>query len=181
MATLASYFFPSSMAIGFMIFYGLGGEGSSEGALGGGEEASSRLAEGEAGQEAGEGNSFMVTVTRLVVTSVTTTSLQLGAISGCQSGSPSAGTLLGSAGAELWSAGETEEGAVGDWRLALRRRGFFLPPSGGAERSGAPSSPSSSKEEEGEEGRKGDADATGSSEDRAGAVGLALWPFCISV
>lgn len=61
--------------------------------MGGGDEAFSGLAEGEAGQEAGDGNSFMVTVTRLVVTSVTTTSLQLGAISGCQSGSPSAGTL----------------------------------------------------------------------------------------
>lgn len=69
--------------------------------LGGGEEASSGLAEGEAGPEAGEGNSFMVTVTRLVVTSVTTTSLQLGAISGCQSGSPSAGTLLASVGVAL--------------------------------------------------------------------------------
>ncbi len=63
----------------------------------GGEDASSGLAEGEAG----EGNSFMVTVTRLVVTSVTTTSLQPGAISGCQSGSPSAGTLLDSMGGEL--------------------------------------------------------------------------------
>lgn len=168
------------MATDFMISYGLGGEGSSEGELGAGEEASSGLAEGEAGQEAGEGNSFMVTVTRLVVTSVTTTSLQLGAISGCQSGSPSAGTLLGSAGAELWSPGVTEEGAAGGWRLALRWRGFFLPPSGGAERSRAPSSPSSSKEEEGEEGRKGEADATGS-EDRAGAAGLALWPFWVSV
>lgn len=63
-----------------LISYGLVGEGSSEVVLGGGEEVSSGLAEGEAGQEAGEGNSFMVTVTRLVVTSVTTTSLQLGAI-----------------------------------------------------------------------------------------------------
>lgn len=88
--------------------------------LGGGEEASSGLAVGEEGQEAGEGNSFMVTVTRLVVTSVTTTSLQLGAISGYQSGSPSAGTLLGSAGAVLWSPGVTEEGAACSWCLALR-------------------------------------------------------------
>lgn len=60
-------------------------------------EGSSGPAEGEAW----DGNSFMVTVTRLVVTSVTTTSLQLGAISGCQSGSPSAGTLLDSAGGEV--------------------------------------------------------------------------------
>ncbi len=150
--------------------------------LGGGEEASSGLAEGEAGQEAGEGNSFMVTVTRLVVTSVTTTSLQLGAISGCQSGSPSAGTLLGSAEAELWSPGVTEAGGAPSWRLALRWRGFLLPPSRGTERSRAPSSSSSSKDEEGEEGRKGDADATGSaSEDGAGAGGLALWPFWVSV
>lgn len=77
--------------------YGLGVEGSSGEALEGGEEASSGIADGDAG----EGNSFMVTVTRLVVTSVTTTSLQLGAISGCQSGSPSAGTLFNSAGEEL--------------------------------------------------------------------------------
>lgn len=78
---------------------------SSAAVTGGGEEALSGLAEGEAGPEAGEGNSLMVTVTRLVVTSVTTTSLQLGAISGCQSGSPSAGTLWGSTGAEVCSPG----------------------------------------------------------------------------
>lgn len=81
--------------------------------LGGGEEASSGFAEGEAGPEAGEGNSLMVTVTRLVVTSVTTTSLQLGAISGCQSGSPSAGTLWGPLGAELSSPGAAEGGGAG--------------------------------------------------------------------
>lgn len=147
--------------------------------LGGGEEAFSGLAEGEAGPEAGEGNSFMVTVTRLVVTSVTTTSLQLGAISGCQSGSPSAGTLLGSAGAELWSPGAAEAGVAGSWRLALPWRGLFLPPSGVVERS--PSS-SSSKEDDGEAGREGDSDATGFAlEDGAGAAGLALWPFWASV
>lgn len=145
--------------------------------LGGGEEALSGLAEGEAG----EGNSFMVTVTRLVVTSVTTTSLQLGAISGCQSGSPSAGTLWGSAGAEIWFPGVPE--AAGGWRLAPRWRVLFLPPSGAAERSGASSSSStSSKEEDGEEGRKEDADAKGfASEDGAVAACLALWPFWVSV
>lgn len=147
-----------------------------------GEEAFSGLPEGEAGQEAGEGNSFMVTVTRLVVTSVTTTSLQLGAICGCQSGSPSAGTLWGSMGAELWSPWATEGTLVGSWRLLLRWRGFFLPPSEGAERSRALSSSSSSKEEEGEEGRKEDAGTTGfASEDGAGAECLALWPFWVSV
>lgn len=41
-------------------------------------------------------NSLMVTVRRFVVTSVTTTLAQLGAISGCQSGSPSFGTLFSS-------------------------------------------------------------------------------------
>lgn len=53
-----------------------------------------------------EGNSLMVTVRRLEVTSVTTTSLQLGAISGCQLGFPSA--IWGSAGVSLpglWSSG----------------------------------------------------------------------------
>lgn len=143
--------------------------------LGRGEEAFSGLAEGEDGHEAGEGNSFMVTVTRLVVTSVTTTSLQLGAISGCQSGSPSAGTLWGSAGVELWLPGVTEGGVAGNWRLGRR---FFLIPSWGADRSRVPSSSSSSREEEGEEGRKGDADAT--SGDGVGADGLALWPFWVS-
>lgn len=137
--------------------------------LGGGEEVPSRLEEGEAG----EGNSFMVTVKRLVVTSVTTTSLQLGAISGCQLGSPSAGTLLGSAGAELWSPGLT-----GSWRFALRPRGFFLHSSGGAEESRTRSSLSPSKEEEGEEGRKVDA-VRSASEDGTG--GLALWLFWILV
>lgn len=133
---------------------------------------SSGLAEGEAC----EGNSFMVTVTRLVVTSVTTTSLQLGAISGCQLGSPSAGTFLGSAGAELWSPGPT-----GSWRLARRWRGLFLHSSVGTERS-TPSSLSSSKEEEGEEGRKEGADAARSaSEGGAGAGGLALWLLGVSV
>lgn len=149
---------------------------------GGGEEAFSGLAEGEAGQEAGEGNSFMVTVTRLVVTSVTTTSLQLGAISGCQSGSPSAGTLWGSAGAELWSPGVTEAGVVDGWRLALHWRGLFLPPSGVAKRSRVLSSSSSSKEDDGEAGRNCDADAVEfASEDGAGAASLALWPFWVSV
>ncbi len=41
-------------------------------------------------------NSLMVTVRRFVVTSVTTTLARLGAISGCQSGSPSFGTLFSS-------------------------------------------------------------------------------------
>lgn len=174
-ATLAWYFFYHQWqsTSQHRISYGLGGEGSSEEVLGGGEEASSELAEGEAG----EGNSFMVTVTRLVVTSVTTTSLQLGAISGCQSGSPSAGTLLGSAGAGLWSPELT-----GSWRLGLRWRGFFLHSSEGTERSRTPSSLSPSKEEEGEEGRKEDVDAARSaSEDRARAGGLALWLFWVSV
>lgn len=153
------------------MIYGWGGAGSSEVALGGGEEAFSGLAEGEEGHEAGEGNSFIVTVTRLVVTSVTTTSLQLGAISGCQSGSPSAGTLGGSAGVELWSLGVTQGKVAGSWRLGRR---VFLTPSWGADRS----SLSSSREEEGEEGRKGDTDAT--SGDGAGADGLALWPFWVS-
>lgn len=112
-----------------LISYGFGGEESSEVVLEGGEEASSGLVEGEAGQEEGEGNSFMVTVTRLVVTSVTTTSLQLGAISGCQSGSPSMGTLLGSAGVKLWSSGVAEDETVGEWGLALCWRGLLLPPS----------------------------------------------------
>lgn len=76
--------------------------------------ALSGLAEGDAGPEAGEGNSLMVTVTRLVVTSVTTTSLQLGDISGCQSGSPSAGTRRGSTGAEVWSPAATRGSVVGD-------------------------------------------------------------------
>lgn len=147
--------------------------------MGGGEEAFSGLAEGEAGQEAGDGNSFMVTVTRLVVTSVTTTSLQLGAISGCQSGSPSAGTLGGSVGAEVWSPGAAGGSAVGNWCLALHWRGFFLPSSEGTVRSGAPSSSSSSREEEGEEGRKGDDDdaAWFTSEDAAGVEDLVLWLF----
>lgn len=56
----------------------------------------------------------MVTVTRLVVTSVTTTSLQLGDIFGCQSGSPSAGTLWGSTGAEVCSPGLTGGSVEGD-------------------------------------------------------------------
>jgi len=93
----------------------------------GGGGSSGEGAEGEAGPEAGEGNSLMVTVTRLVVTSVTTTSLQLGAISGCQLGSPSAGALWGSTGAELWSRGGAEPTeAAGSWRLARRWRGLFL-------------------------------------------------------
>lgn len=148
--------------------------------LGGGDEAFSRLAEGEAGQDAGEGNSFIVTVTRLVVTSVTTTSLQLGAISGCQSGSPSAGTLCGSTGAALWSPGVAEGlvVAVGGWRLAWRWRALFWPPSGGAEWSAPPSSSSSTEEAEGEEGRKEEVVA---SEDRTGAGGLVLWTFFGSV
>lgn len=79
---------------------------------GGGEEAFLGLAEGEAGPEACEGNSFMVTVTRFVVTSVTTTSLQLGANSGCQSGSPSAGTLWGSPEAGVCSPEESEGSVV---------------------------------------------------------------------
>lgn len=71
---------------------------------------------------------------------------------------------------------------AGTCRLALRLRGFFLPPPEGTERSKAPSSSSSSKDEEGEEGMKGDSDPTGSaSEDGAGAGGLALWPFWVSV
>lgn len=143
---------------------------------GGGEEAFSGLAEGEPGQEAGEGNSFMVTVTRLVVTSVTTTSLQLGAISGCQSGSPSAGTLLGSVVAELWTPGLTAGSAAGSWCLPLRWRVFFLPPSVGTNRSTAPSSSSSSSnEDDGEEGRNGDANDVGfASADGTGADGLVL-------
>lgn len=55
------------------------------------------MAEGEGGPEpasAGWQNSLMVTVRRLVVTSVTTTLAQRGAISGRQSGSPSTGALL---------------------------------------------------------------------------------------
>lgn len=48
---------------------------------------------GEEGRDEGEGNSLIVTVRRLVVTSVTTTLALLATISGCQSGSPSAGTL----------------------------------------------------------------------------------------
>lgn len=54
------------------------------------------LEDGEAGLELpseGWQNSLMVTVSRLVVTSVTTTLAQRGAISGRQSGSPSTGTL----------------------------------------------------------------------------------------
>lgn len=90
------------MAIYFIfISYGLVALGSSELVTWGGEEASWGLSDGEAGPDAGVGNSLMVTVTRLVVTSVTTTSLQLGAISGCQSVSPSAGTLGGSVGADV--------------------------------------------------------------------------------
>lgn len=112
----------------YWVSYGLGTEESSDVAAGGGGEAFSAPAEGEAGPDAGEGNSFMVTVTRFVVTSVTTTSLQLGAISGCQSGSPSAGTLWGSLGAEGWSkvTGGTVEG---DCCSALLWQGLFLPPS----------------------------------------------------
>lgn len=121
----------------------MGRDGSSE-------EVSSGLVEGEAG----DGNSFMVTVTRFVVTSVTTTSLQLGAISGCQSGSPLVGTLLGSAMEQLCS-----PELSGSLHLALRWRGFFLHSSGGTGKSKTPSSLSSSKEEEGEEGTKEDADA----------------------
>lgn len=88
------------MALKFVLLdlYGFGMAAFSDDAAGGGVEAFSSLA-GEAGSDAGVGNSLMVTVTRLVVTSVTTTSLQLGTISGCQSGSPSVGTLGGSAGA----------------------------------------------------------------------------------
>lgn len=41
-------------------------------------------------------NSLMVTVRRFVVTSVTTTLVQLGVISGCQSGFPSFGSLVSS-------------------------------------------------------------------------------------
>lgn len=41
-------------------------------------------------------NSLMVTVSRFVVTSVTTTLARLGATSGCQSGSPSFGSLISS-------------------------------------------------------------------------------------
>lgn len=109
------------MAINFFfIVYGLAGEGSSEEMAGGGGEAFSGAEEGEAGPEAGEGNSFIVTVTRLVVTSVTTTSLQLGPICGCQSGSPSTGTLCGSLGLALWLAGGAATGAaVGEGILAL--------------------------------------------------------------
>lgn len=147
--------------------------------------------EGEEGHEAWEGNSFMVTVTRLVVTSVTTTSLQLGAISGCQSGSPSAGTLWGSAAAaELWSPGATEDRAVDGWHFGWRWLRFFLAPSGD-ERSGTTSSSSSSKEEEaepegeereGDEGRKEVADTAGlASEDGEGPHGLVVWPFWVCV
>lgn len=163
-----------------MISYGLAGDGSSEGVSGGGEGSVSGLLEGEAGQEEGEGNSLMVTVTRLVVTSVTTTSLQVG-ISGCQSGSPSAGTLLGSVGAELWSPAAAGGRVAGSWRLAPRWLRFFLPPSVDPGCSTAPSSSSSTKEEEGEEGRNGDADAAFASEDGAGADGLVLGAFWVSV
>lgn len=100
-----------STASQLLIFYGLDVEGSLEEVLRGGGGVSSGLPEGEAG----EGNSLMVTVTRLVVTSVTTTSLQLGAISGCQSGSPSAGTLFGSSKSEPWF-----PELMGSWRLHLR-------------------------------------------------------------
>jgi hypothetical protein len=50
------------------------GSSGAERLLEGGEAAFAGTEEGEAGQAAGEGNSLMVTVTRLVVTSVTTTS-----------------------------------------------------------------------------------------------------------
>lgn len=127
-----------------LFFYGLAGAGCSGVVLGGGEEVFSGVPdEGEAGHEAGEGNSLMVTVTRFVVTSVTTTSLQLGAISGCQSGSPSAGTRLGSAGVELGSP-ERTRGRASCWRLGRRWRP-------------EPSSSSPSKEEEGDKGKEGDA------------------------
>lgn len=149
--------------------YDLGTEGSSGVASEGAPEASSGLADGDAG----EGNSLMVTVTRLVVTSVTTTSLQPGAISGCQLGSPSAGARFDSAGEELSSPGPT-----GSWRLALRRRGLCLHSSEGPERPRMDSSLSPSKEEGGDEGRKDDAKATKSaSGDRVGQAPLALWHF----
>lgn len=170
-----------------MTFYGLGEEGPSPVLLGGGVELLSGA--GEAGHEAGDGNSFMVTVTRLVVTSVTTTSLQLGAISGCQSGSPSAGTLLGSAAAEPWSPGtieeEEEEEAVGGWHFGWDWLGFLLAPSLDKGSTDASSSSSSmegradpeGEEREGDEGRTVDADAAGfASEDGSGAV----WPFWVS-
>lgn len=67
----------------------------SGGGGGGGEEVvfSGSIGWGEEGRDEGEGNSLIVTVRRLVVTSVTTTLALLATISGCQSGLPSAGTL----------------------------------------------------------------------------------------
>lgn len=152
--------------------YDLGVEGSSRVVSEGVEGTSSGLADGDAG----EGNSFMVTVTRLVVTSVTTTSLQPGAISGCQLGSPSAGTLPNSPGEELSSPGPT-----GNWRLGLRRRGLFRHSSERPERPSVHSSLSPSKEEGGDEGRKEDAKATKSaSEDRVDQAPLVPWHFWVS-
>lgn len=120
--------------------------------LGGGVEASSGPAEGEAW----DGNSLMVTVSRLVVTSVTTTSVQLGAISGRQPGSPSAGTLWDSAGGQLGSLWPPAGG-----RFALSRWEFFLPSRGEEEGSRAHSSFSPSTEEDGEEGREAGAGSPG--------------------
>lgn len=174
--------------------YGLGREGSSEveRVLGVGVEPFSGAAEGDAGQDEGEGNSLMVTVRRLVVTSVTTTSWQLGAISGRQSGSPSAGTLWGSEGVELlWPGATAGADAVlseaASWRFGWLGRSFCLPPSGGTKRSSPSSSSLPSKEEDAvpegaerdeDEGRKGDAVATGfGTEDGAEANCWVFWFF----
>lgn len=118
--------------------------------------------EGEAGPDlsnsGGRQNSLMVTVRRLVVTSVTTTSAQHGAISGCQSGSPSR-TALGGSGERrggLLSGSGDEAPAAG---ALLGRRLRCGRPLGrrlvirGAERSTAASS--SSSDEDGEEDGEG--------------------------
>lgn len=96
--------------------YGFGWGGASGVEEGGGEGLPGG-AEGEGGEEgeAGEGNSLMVTVRRLEVTSVTTTFSQLGANWGRQLGSPSTGTLWGPpAGAELAEAGPPAGAALAE-------------------------------------------------------------------
>lgn len=113
MAEVIFFFFRSSDYF-MTLIYGLDGSG----AVGGSSAAEVA------------GNSLMVTVTRLVVTSVTTTSLQLDLISGRQPGPPSTGPRGGSAGgaedptsvggeADVASAGLVSAGEAGIFAASL--------------------------------------------------------------